>query len=244
LLESVLRRRRRKAWTYIKRYYPVYISKARRFGELIMPKLGPTVEMIDLGCGRGMETPLSYKEHTRRSYGLDTSPAVLQNTSVHVGLIGSVYDIPLRRGSVDLAVSQEVVEHLDHPEQMFREVSRILRPDGTLAVMTPNLWYPSIIVSAVTPYRFHRFATRLAHGIDPTDVFPTRYRANTLGRLSRLGREAGLDLVLHEYFQSNPGDLGFSPVLTRLEVAYVRLVSRFDRLGFLRDIHIAFFRKR
>jgi SAM-dependent methyltransferase len=190
-----------------------------------------------------METPVSYKEHTRRSYGLDTSPAVLQNQSVHVGLLGSVYDIPVRQRSVDLAVSQEVLEHLDRPELMFREVSRILRPTGIFAVMTPNLWYPAIIVSAVTPYWFHRFATRMIHGIDPSDVFPTRYRANTFTRLRSLGQQAGLDLVFHEYFQSNPGDLSFSPLLTRLEVAYFRLVSRFNGLGFLRDVHIAFFRK-
>lgn len=243
LFEALLRQRKQQSWKYIKRYCPVYISKSQRFGELIMPCLGPGVEMIDLGCGRGLETAISYKDHTRWSFGLDTSEAVLQNQTVHQPLVGSVYDIPLRDACVDLAVSQELLEHVEFPERMFQEASRILRPAGIFAVMTPNLWYPSTILSALTPYRFHRFANRTLHGIDAADVFPTRYRANTLRRLRSLSRQAGLGLAYHEHFQSNPGELSFSPLLTRVEVGYFRLLSRFESLGFLRDIVIAFFRK-
>jgi len=243
LAASMLKRAQRKSWKHIKKYCPTYISKSDRFRELVLSRLESDMDMIDLGCGRGLETAISYKELTRHSYGLDISEAVYANSTIHEPLLGSVYDIPLPNGSVDLAVNQELLEHLEFPERMFQEVSRILRPNGIFAAMTPNIWYPSMMVSYVTPYSFHKFVNRVLHNIDARDVFPTWYRANTLGRLKRLGKSAGLDIVQYEYFTSNPGELSFSPLLTRLEVAYYRLLVRFEALGWLRDVVIVFFRK-
>lgn len=243
LVASMLKRAQVKSWKHIKKYCPTYISKSAHFRELILPRLKSDTDMIDLGCGRGLETAISYKELTRHSYGLDVSEAVYENNTIHEPLLGSVYDIPLPDCSVDLAVNQELLEHLEFPEKMFQEVSRILRPNGVFAAMTPNIWYPSMMVSYVTPYSFHKFVNRILHNIDARDVFPTWYRANTLGRLKRLGKSAGLEIVQYEYFSSNPGELSFSPLLTRLEVAYYQLLGRVEALGWLRDVVIVFFRK-
>jgi SAM-dependent methyltransferase len=232
-----------KSWNYIKKYYPTYVSKSERFKELLLPYLNLNIDMVDLGCGRGLETSIPYRELTRCSYGLDISESVFSNRTIHHPLQGSVYDIPLPEASVDLAVNQELLEHLEFPQQMFHETARILRPNGIFAVMTPNLWDPFMIVSFLTPYSFHKFVNRVLYDIDPADVFPTWYRANTLGSLKKLGARAGLELVRHEYFKCNPGSLSFSPTLTRLEVAYSRLISKYDALSFLRDIVIVFFRK-
>lgn len=240
---SFLARRQRKSWNYIKRYCPEYISKSHRFNELLMPYLKPEVEMIDLGCGRGSETAIIYKDHVLYSFGLDISEVVLQNQTIHKPLIGNVYDIRLPDARVDLAVSQELLEHLECPQQMFNEVARILRPGGIFAVMTPNLWYPSTIISWLTPYSFHRFMVRMLHGIDARDIFPTWYRANTHRQLRRLGEHAGLEIQYSEYFQCNPGEVSFSPLLTRMEMAYFRVISRSEVLRFLRDIVIVLFRK-
>jgi len=235
--------KRRKSWDYIKQYCPEYISKSKRFGELITPYLGLEVEMADLGCGIGLETGIVYKNHTRSSFGIDISESVLQNQTIHQPLVSSVYDIRLPNTCVDLATSQELLEHLEFPQKMFDEVSRILRPGGIFAIMTPNLWFPSTIISWLTPYSFHKFATRILFDTSAADVFPTWYHANTLRQLKKLGRHAGMEIIYYEYFQCNPGQLNFSPFLTRFEVAYFRLISRLEVLSFLRDIIIVFYRK-
>lgn len=49
------------------------------------------------------------------SFGLDISEAVLQNQTIHEPLVGSVYNVPLPSARVDLAVSQELLEHLEFP---------------------------------------------------------------------------------------------------------------------------------
>jgi len=232
-----------KSWQYIKKYYPIYFSKAERFKQLVLPYLNRNIDVIDLGCGRGKESRIDYKALTRRSYGLDISENVFLNPTIHYPVQGSVYDIPLADNSVDLAVNQELLEHLEFPQKMFHEAARILRPNGVFTAMTPNLWDPFVMVSYVTPFSFHQFVNKRLKDIDPADVFPTWYRANTLSSLKRLAERAGLVLVKHEYFRCNPGSLDVSPTLTKVEVAYARLVSKFEALGFLRDIVIVFFRK-
>ena len=77
--ESFHKNSRVKSWQYIKKYYPKYVSKTERFKELLLPYLSPDIDMIDLGCGRGKETSLVYKELTRHSYGLDISECVFSN---------------------------------------------------------------------------------------------------------------------------------------------------------------------
>jgi SAM-dependent methyltransferase len=235
--------KRAKSWQIIKKYCPDEVSKGERFSELLLPHLTRDIDMVDLGCGRGKETGLIYKNLTRHSYGVDISESVFSNRTIHQPLQGSVYDIPLPAASVDLAVNQELLEHLESPQRMFNETARILRPDGILAIMTPNLWGRFTMVSFLTPYSFHKFVNKALYHIDPADVFPTWYRANTLGRLRKLGARAGLDLVTHEYFGCNPGSLAFSPMLTRIEVAYSRIVTRFELLSCFRDTIIAFYRR-
>ena len=46
--------------------------------------------------------------------------------------------IPLRDGSVDASVAIETIEHLENPRAFFRELVRIVRPGGWIAVSTPN----------------------------------------------------------------------------------------------------------
>ena len=46
--------------------------------------------------------------------------------------------IPLRDGSVDAAIAIETIEHLENARAFFRELVRIVRPGGWVAVSTPN----------------------------------------------------------------------------------------------------------
>lgn len=47
-------------------------------------------------------------------------------------------DLPLKAESFDCAVLQEVIEHLESPAHIVREISRILRPGGIFVMTTPN----------------------------------------------------------------------------------------------------------
>ena len=49
-----------------------------------------------------------------------------------------VESLPLPEASQDLAICSEVVEHLEAPENLLREISRILKPGGFLILTTDN----------------------------------------------------------------------------------------------------------
>lgn len=46
--------------------------------------------------------------------------------------------LPTSNGAFDLVIAAEVIEHLENPRAMAREVFRLLRPGGTAIVSTPN----------------------------------------------------------------------------------------------------------
>lgn len=240
---SYIQKQKAKSWKYIKGFYPKYISKNVHFANLIKPMLSSDIEMVDLGCGRGFETEIVYKDIVKKCYGVDISDSVFRNPTISDPIVGDVCNVLLPEESVDLVVSQQVLEHIEKPIEMFNSAYRILKGGGTFLVMTPNLYYPTTLLSYLTPHRFHRFINRHLFGIEDEDVFPTFYRGNTLSALSRLGKEAGFEIIHSEYFMCNPGQFDFSPFLTRLEVAFHRFVSRNKILFPLKDIVIVVFVK-
>jgi SAM-dependent methyltransferase len=54
-----------------------------------------------------------------------------------VDIVGSADNIPMDSFSVDLVISQEMLEHVLSPSAVMREIHRILRPDGTLYLQVP-----------------------------------------------------------------------------------------------------------
>jgi SAM-dependent methyltransferase len=63
--------------------------------------------------------------------------------------------LPLADASVDLVLSMQVLEHVQEPERVLREIDRVLRPGGVLYLSAPNyfsfsedhyrvLWFPGL----------------------------------------------------------------------------------------------------
>jgi ubiquinone/menaquinone biosynthesis C-methylase UbiE len=106
-----------------------------------------------------------------------------------------------------------VVEHLQKPEQVFGEFFRVLKPGGTVVIMTPNVLHWTMMLSHLTPHSFHVFMRKKLFGSDEDDVFPTVYRANTPGTLDRKLREAGFNNVDVRLLASVPHLVGMGPLL-------------------------------
>jgi SAM-dependent methyltransferase len=109
--------------------------------------------VLDIGCGYGFFELFAAKNGVRQITGIDMTPDDLATAARHVQFPnvafrqGSAIEIPLENGSCDTVVSWEVIEHIPQNTEpiMFREVSRVLRPDGVFYLSTPNRTLRSIL---------------------------------------------------------------------------------------------------
>ena len=107
---------------------------------------------LDLGCGDGEITEAVAKAvGAREVYGVDVDGEALRRAEVR-GIKTFVLDLsrdmlPFNDNSIDLVTAFEVIEHLMNPDNMLREVFRVLKPGGYLLLSTPNLasWVNRII---------------------------------------------------------------------------------------------------
>lgn len=98
---------------------------------------------IDLGCGAGYGTN-SLAKVAQNILGVDLSTEAIVHAAERYQApnlryeVGNVVGLPYEDGSFQVAVSFEVIEHLEHPEALVLEAKRLLKKDGVFVVSTPN----------------------------------------------------------------------------------------------------------
>ncbi len=121
---------------------PIWLSRIECDGldiplrYLAIPNKG---RMLDVGCGGGGVLKLA-EECGWQAEGVDFDPDAVANAR-RKGLSvreGSLEDQHYPENSFDLVLMSHVIEHVHDPLGTLREIHRVLRPGGTLAVTTPN----------------------------------------------------------------------------------------------------------
>lgn len=109
-------------------------------------QFGPAHEgetVLDLGCGAGTDMLIAAQMvgPAGRAIGIDMTASMLErvresaarmglrNVEVHEGLIES---LPLESESVDLIVSNGVIDLVPYKDAVFDEMDRVLRPGGRM----------------------------------------------------------------------------------------------------------------
>ncbi len=152
--------------------------------------------VAEVGCGRGalvdLEQPggpwQDLRGPGRRVIGLDIEQAGADNPVIdEFRLIGADGRWPLDDASVDLAVSDFVLEHVTAPEAFVDELARVLRPGGAFVARTISRHSVLAAFAQMVPNDAHpRALNRLQPGREERDVFRTAYKMNTRRDLARL----------------------------------------------------------
>jgi SAM-dependent methyltransferase len=110
-----------------------------------LAELRPGETVLDLGSGGGIDVLLSARRVAPggKAYGLDMTDEMLElarRNQAEAGvanaefLKGTIEAIPLPDASVDVVISNCVINLSDDKERVLREVFRVLRPGGRFAV--------------------------------------------------------------------------------------------------------------
>ncbi|MBX3426432.1 MAG: class I SAM-dependent methyltransferase [Pirellulales bacterium] len=207
--------------------------------------LGETDRVLDVGCGRGKyhEDQCRYRRSLctlqgpgRTVLGIDVDEAGVTNPLIdEFRLITDLDAWPVEDASIDLAVANSVVEHVERPEKFFAEMRRVLKPGGYLCVRTYNVWNYVGVAARLIPNRMHaRVTAKAQDDRKEEDVFPTVYRCNTRRKLQRAMQAAGFDAYVYTY-EAEPNYLSFSRVLYRIGAAVHAVMPppfRWSLLGF------------
>src|SRR5574340_440224 len=113
-----------------------------------MPQAIPKKEIksiADLGCGSGRFLNFLQKTYAAKVFGVDPSKKMLREAKQMAGrnkriklLKGSAEAIPLKDKSVDLIFISLAFHHFNKMDKAMKEIKRILRPQGLVAVRQPT----------------------------------------------------------------------------------------------------------
>jgi 2-polyprenyl-3-methyl-5-hydroxy-6-metoxy-1,4-benzoquinol methylase len=114
------------------RQYPITYNAIELF-------CGTGKRIADLGSGVGVLLK-RLKKNYNSCYGVDISQSavnLLQSQGI-AGKVASIPPIPLESEDFDVVVCCELLEHINHPEELMLETKRILKNGGYALFSVPN----------------------------------------------------------------------------------------------------------
>jgi SAM-dependent methyltransferase len=151
---------------------------ARALAGLELPN---PARILDAGCGSGRNMVELARLGTVTGVELsETSVCLARARDVGEVIEGSVLEMPFEPDSFDLAVSLDVIEHLDQHLDALCELRRVVAPGGALLITVPAyewLW-------------------------SGHDEINHHYRRYTRRTLQRVAQQAGWEQVRTTYFNS------------------------------------------
>ena len=189
-------------WQIQRRVVPGLRPSQYEFAETLTSTLRDRPTWLDVGCGR---RPLpdwvpghlerGILERVGRAVGTDLDLASLRDNSTLKEKVQSSADaLPFGAQSFDVVSANMVMEHVDRPAIVLRELKRVLRPGGALVFHTPNRRYWAIAIAHVVPDGIKTLLANLLEGRASQDVFPTHYRFNDKDEIERLARAEGFEI--------------------------------------------------
>jgi ubiquinone/menaquinone biosynthesis C-methylase UbiE len=158
--------------------------------------------LLDLGCGTGFFSRRA-RELGAEVVSVDLGPGLLKQVMAKARVVpvaGNALALPFRDASFDVVVSSEMIEHTTDPMQAVREMARVLKPGGPLALTCPNrawLW----LVNLATILKLRPF--------QGYENFPS------FNLLAQMVRATGLTIAQHRGLHAWPFQIGVLQGLSR-----------------------------
>jgi len=147
---------------------------------------GASGVLADVGCGTG---DLAREVRGRFTSIVGVDAVRYDGLPANVSFLRANLDdgrLPLDDAAVDAAAAVEVIEHLENPRALVRELVRITRPGGWIVVTTPNQLSVLSLLTLLMKGRFSAFQDR---------EYPAHRTALLEIDLRRIATECGLEAI-------------------------------------------------
>lgn len=100
--------------------------------------------VLNVGCGYGPQV-IAYQGNFRRMIGVDITidrlekSLDIQSDYAYYPIGGDVEYMPLASGQFDKAIAIDIIEHVRDPQQMCKEIHRLLKPGGEVLITFPTM---------------------------------------------------------------------------------------------------------
>jgi SAM-dependent methyltransferase len=129
---------------------------AENSAAYLLPALRPGLSLLDVGCGPGnLTVDLAARVAPGAVVGVDRSEPVLDLARAEAAQAGATsvtfqaadaYALPFADGTFDVTHAHQVLQHLADPVAALRELRRVTKPGGVVAVRDADYsgmtWYP------------------------------------------------------------------------------------------------------
>jgi len=198
----------------------------------------PSFVILDVGCGRGRysEDAVIYrrnlrifKEKVKQVIGLDKDPLAKNNPYIDkFNLIDDNY-WPIDDNSIDMIISDFVLEHIQDPDNFFHEANRVLKDNGYLCIRTTNLLSYVAIFSIIIPNKYHsKITSFVQNNRKDEDVFPTYYNCNAMNKIKIFMRKYSFESVVYSH-AAEPSYMAFSRFFYFFGILFHKLLPNFAK---------------
>lgn len=211
------------------------------YKDIVTKLINSETTVLEAGCGFSNLYREEYKR-AKKVIGVDISPEYLNaNDTIHEKIVSDLSHFPqVQDLTVDIIISSWVLEHLESPEKVFSEFSRVLKPGGKVAFITPNARSYVVIINKLIPTWFRNMvAKKLSNNTLVVDPMKTFYHSNSIRKIKKICRDNNLiaeNLILNgdpTYIAINRFFFGIGVFIERiLSIPFLRF-SRVHIIGVL-----------
>lgn len=133
---------------------------AENSAGFLLPILEPGMAILDVGCGPGTITAdLADRVSPGRVVGVDAAPGVIEQARARPArdnltfAVDDIYALEQPDDAFDIVFAHQVLQHLSDPVAALRELRRVARPGGTVAVRDSD--YAGFVWSPADPILDH-----------------------------------------------------------------------------------------
>ena len=95
-------------------------------------------KLLDIGCGTEARLLKAIEQYISYGVGVDFKPPELKTKKLETIKLTIENKLPFENESFDIVTMLAVIEHLSYPEDILKEINRILKKDGILLITVPS----------------------------------------------------------------------------------------------------------